>query len=157
MNKKSLLCTLKAEKISGKLSMATLQTKPSGQQMNNIKKALLIKTSEHIDEEVTLLIDGSTIVCFANVCPYELKAGKTYSIELKLNLPDNYSTIESSHREIPIEKIGKGFAYNLYGELHDDEFHTFTVLFDEGVHYDHPAPNNKFIRLQVERIDASFL
>ena len=137
--------------------MATLQTKPLGQQMNNIKKALLINTNEHIDEEVTLLIDGSTIVCFANVCPYELKVGKTYDVELKLNLPDNYSINQSSQREILIEKTGKGFAYSLYGELHDDEFHTFTTLFDENVHCDHPALNNKFIRLHVERIGASFL
>ena len=76
INKKSIPCTLKAEKVSGKLLMATLQAKPSDQQMNYIKKALLIKTNEHIDEEATLLIDGSTIVCFASACPYKIKAGK---------------------------------------------------------------------------------
>lgn len=124
--------------------------------MNNIKKILLLKINEHIDDEVTLLIDGTKIVCFANVCPYELEVGKTYDAELKLNLSEKYLISKSPHSEKLVERIGNGFAYKLYGELHNDEFHAFTTLYDEGVHYEHPALNNGFIRLQVDRIDVSF-
>lgn len=124
--------------------------------MNNIKKILLLKINEHIDEEVTLLIDGTKVVCFANVCPYELEVGKTYDAELKLNLSEKYLISKSPHSEKLVERIGDGFAYNLYGELQNDEFHTFTTLYDEGVHYEHPALNNRFIRLQVDRIDVNF-
>ena len=124
--------------------------------MNNIKKAKLIKLNKTIEEEVTLLIDGEIIECFASFCPYDLDVGKTYDVELSLNLPQSYEIKETERTDVHVIKKGRGFSYYLYGILDNEIFRTFTPLFDENLHYEHPDLNNHFICLEVERIDASF-
>lgn len=124
--------------------------------MNNIKKAKLIKLNTTIEEEVTLLVEGEVIECFASFCPYNLEVGKTYEVELSLNLPQDYKIKKIEPTEVRAIKKGRGFAYYLYGNLEDEKFQTFTTLFDENIHYEHPDLNNHFICLEVERIDASF-
>lgn len=124
--------------------------------MNNIKKAKLIKLNETIDEEVTLLIGGEPVECFASFCPYSLEIGKIYDVELSLNLSKPYEIKKTEPTDIRILKKGRGFSYYLYGTLDNEVFKTFTTLFDEDIHYDHPDLNNNFICLEVERIDASF-
>ena len=59
-------------------------------------------------------------------------------------------------REGSAGKIGDKTTFSIYGELCDERFLTFTSLSDEGIHYDHPELNGSFVKLTVERIDASF-
>jgi len=113
--------------------------------------------NEHIEEDVTLLIEGTVINCFASYCPNEIKVGNSYDVELTLNLSDEYEIQKIESRKTLAERTGRGYSYFLYGELRDDHFMTFTSLNDEGVHYDHPDCNEHFIKLEVERIDVAFL
>ena len=124
--------------------------------MNNIKEVKLLKLNEAIAEEVTLLIGGELVECFASYCPYELEVGRVYSAEISLNLSQAYEVQEVEPIDVRAVKKGRGFSYYLYGYLNGEEFVTFTTLFDEDVHYEYPDLNNKFICLEVERIDASF-
>ena len=96
------------------------------------------------------------IECFASFCPYNLEVGEIYEVELSLNLSQAYKIKKTEPTEVHAIKKGRGFAYYLYGNLKDEKFQTFTTLFDENVHYEHPDLNNHFIYLEVERIDASF-
>lgn len=137
--------------------MATPLTKSSDRIPGNIKKAQVMAINELIEEEITLLIDRTTVTCFASHCPYEIKVGNFYDIELTLNLAEHYDIQKSYSTETSVERTGNGFSYILHGILRDDSFETFTLLSDEGIHYDHPDLNGFFIKLSVERIDAAFL
>lgn len=124
--------------------------------MDNVKEVTFLKLNEAIAEEVTLLIGDEVVECFASYCPYELEVGRVYSAEISLNLSQSYEVLEVEPTDVRAVKKGRGFSYYLYGYLNGEEFMTFTTLFDEDVHYEYPDLNNKFICLEVERIDASF-
>lgn len=123
---------------------------------NHHKKVKVIALNEHVDEDVTLLIEGTVINCFVSYCPYKIEVGKTYDVELTLNLSDDYEIERVQPREMLVEKTDRGYCYFLYGELHNEIFLTFTPLNDEDIHYEHPECNEHFIKLKVQRIDASF-
>lgn len=119
-------------------------------------KAQVVATNNHIEEDVTLLIEGTTVKCFISYCPYELEVGKTYDVELTLNLSDNYEIERTETIQTLAEHTNRGYSYILYGDLRNDILMTFTSIDVEGIHYDHPECNDHFIKLKVERIDASF-
>ncbi|MDI2594767.1 hypothetical protein POF45_25545 [Pseudomonas sp. 681] len=125
--------------------------------MNNIKTAKLLHISEENEEHATLLIEGYTIECFINSCPHAIKAGESYSVELTMNLPDSYHVSTSPAVAVLAEKKARGYSYFLYGTLIGDIFKSFTDLYDEDIHYDHPELNGAFIQLEVDRIDVNFL
>ncbi|NNA67921.1 hypothetical protein [Pseudomonas gessardii] len=137
--------------------MATSLKKSSAPTPNNLKKALVVAINEHVDEDVTLVIDGITVNCFASVYPYEISIGNTYDIELTLTLTENYEIQSVTSIDRLVEKKGNGYAYFLYGKLCNDIFNTFTVFHGEEIHYEHPELNDQFIKLEVSRIDATFL
>lgn len=136
--------------------MATPLTKPSGLTANSYKKARVLALNDQIEEDITLLIDGAVINCFISYCPFQIEIGKFYDVELTLNIPDDYVLERVERSGVLAEKIDPGYSYILYGELCDERFLTFTSLSDEGIHYDHPELNGHFVKLTVERIDASF-
>lgn len=125
--------------------------------MNNIKKTQVLAISLLNEEHITLLIDGYTIECFVNSCPYSLKIGNTYDVELTINLLDSYEIERSAPTNIWLEKTIKGYGYILYGTLENDIFHTFMDFNDEDIHYEHPELNDQFIKLEANRIDVNFL
>lgn len=122
----------------------------------SLHKAQVVATNNHIEEDVTLLIEGTTVKCFISYCPYELEVGKTYDVELTLNLSDNYEIERTETIQTLAEYTNRGYSYILYGDLRNDILMTFTSINVEGIHYDHPECNDHFIKLKVERIDASF-
>lgn len=73
--------------------MAISLKKPSGFTSNNHKKTQVVALSEHVEEDATLLIDGTILNCFVSFCPYEIEVGKTYDVDLTINLSDDYEVI----------------------------------------------------------------
>jgi hypothetical protein len=122
----------------------------------NYKKARIVAINEHVEEDVTLLIEGTIVNCFISYCPYEIEVGKSYDVELTIKLSDDYEIERTEPNELHVEKIDHGYSYFFYGELHNENFLTFTSLHDEDIHYDHPECNEHFIKLRVERLDVSF-
>lgn len=137
--------------------MATPMIKPLDPILGTIKKATVVAIDELIDEEVTLLVDGTLVTCFASYLPYEVEVGRTYAVELSLNLSEQYETQRVSSTTVLIERIGSSFSYVLYGTLNNNSFKTFTLLAVDGIHHDHPDLNDSLIKLTVERIDVAFL
>ncbi|RQO45589.1 hypothetical protein [Pseudomonas sp. KBW05] len=137
--------------------MATPMIKKPDPILSTIKQATVIAIDELVDEEVTLLIDGTLVTCFASYFPYEIKVGMTYAVELTLYLSEHYETQKISSTSILIERIDNSFAYVLYGTLNNNTFNTFTLLTVDGIHHDHPDLNDSLIKLTVERIDVAFL
>lgn len=131
-------------------------TKQSDPTTNNYKKAKVLALNDHVEEDVTLLIEGTVINCFISYSPYQIMIGNTYDVELTINLADDYHIERAQPRNTLAEWAGCGYSYFLYGELCNDSLHTFTTLNDEDLHYDHPECNDHFIKLKVERIDVTF-
>lgn len=136
--------------------MATPLTRPSVPTANSYKKAHVLALNEHIEEDVTLLIEGTVINCFISCCPYEIEVGKTYNVALTINLSDDYGIERVEPSAVLAAKTDRGYSYLLYGKLDNENILTFTSLSDEDIHHDHPEYNEHFIKLEVERIDASF-
>ena len=136
--------------------MATPLTKQSDLTTNNYKRVRVVALNDQIQEDITLLIEGTIINCFISYCPYQIEVGKFYDVELTINIADDYVIERVEPSGVLAEKIDPGYSYILYGELCDERFLTFTSLSDEGIHYDHPELNGSFVKLTVERIDASF-
>lgn len=130
--------------------------KPSPPIASNVKNALVVAINELVEEEVTLLIEDTVLTCFASHCPYEIAVGKIYCVELNLNLSEFYEAHKAPTPQVLAERMGSGFSYALYGMLRNDTFRTFTLLNDEGIHYDHPDLNDSFIKIIVDRIDVTF-
>ncbi|WLH88076.1 hypothetical protein PSH87_15510 [Pseudomonas sp. FP453] len=137
--------------------MAIPMIKPLDPILSTIKQATVVAIDELIDEEVTLLIDGALVTCFASYCPYEIEVGMTYAVELTLYLSEHYEAQKISSTNVLIERIDNSFAYALYGTLNNNTFNTFTLLTVDGIHHDHPDLNDSLIKLTVERIDVAFL
>lgn len=131
--------------------------KPLDPILSTIKQATVVAIDELIDEEVTLLIDGTLVTCFANYIPYEIEVGMTYAVELTLYLSEHYEAQRISSTNALIQRIDSSFAYVLYGTLNNNAFNTFTLLTVDGIHHDHPDLNDSLIKLTVERIDVAFL
>ncbi|MDL2186204.1 hypothetical protein P5706_18630 [Pseudomonas sp. ChxA] len=123
---------------------------------NNVKNALVVAINELVEEEITLLIEDTVITCFASHCPYEIVVGKTYCVEITLNLSESYEAHKTPTTHVLAKRMGSGFSHALYGMLSDDTFQTFTLLNGEGIHYDHPDLNDSFIKIIVDRIDVAF-
>ncbi|WP_242176615.1 MULTISPECIES: hypothetical protein [unclassified Pseudomonas] len=124
--------------------------------MIKLKKAQVVAINELVEDEILLLIDKTVVACFISYCPYKIETGKTYDIELTLNLSEDYEAKKSSSTHVLAERTGDGFSYVLYGTLNNGTFQTFTLFSDEGISYDHPDLHDSFIKLTVERIDAAF-
>ncbi|WP_124425136.1 hypothetical protein [Pseudomonas orientalis] len=136
--------------------MATPLIEPLDHTKNSYIKAQVLALNEHIEEDITLLIEGTIINCFVSYSPHDIEVGKIYDVELTMNLSDDYEIERAEPRTPLIEKISPGYAYLLYGNLRDTKFHSFVSLNDEDIHYDHPECNEHFIKLKVDRIDVSF-
>lgn len=136
--------------------MATSLKKSSDLTSTSYTKAQVVALNEHVEEDVTLLIDGTIVNCFVSFCPYQIKVGNTYDVELTINLSDDYEVSKVDEVDRMAEQTGRGYAYLLFGRLCGEMFHTFTPLSDQDLHYEHPELNGQFIRLEVERIDVSF-
>ncbi|WP_165557510.1 hypothetical protein [Pseudomonas sp. BGI-2] len=125
--------------------------------MNNIKTVKVLHLSDTNEEDATLLVDGYAVECFINSCPHKIEIGKSYQVELVLNLSDSYQVEKTTDNTALIEKTKKGYAYLLCGTLKNDIFESFTDFHDEDIHYDYPELNDQFIKLEVDRIDVNFL
>jgi len=125
--------------------------------MDNAIPAKLLKINEDDENDATLLINGLSIECFVNSCPYAIEIGKTYLIELTLYLSDTYMLSRAKNTDPIVEKSSKGYSYFLCGTLKNSVFESFTNFDDQDIHYDHPDLNDQYVKLEVDRIDVNFV
>ncbi|UZE23109.1 hypothetical protein LOY67_24390 [Pseudomonas sp. B21-056] len=125
--------------------------------MNNLKQVKVLAIDELIEESVTLLICGESVECFANYCPNLIQVGEMHTVELSIDYSETYQVRENPKTNVCIEKANEGFSYFFYGFLNGEVFETFTDLPDEGIHFDYPELNGKFVKIKVDRVNVSFM
>lgn len=122
-----------------------------------IYSAKVEKIDEDVEEEVTLLVQGQKLVCFAGVCPYPIEEGGIYPVLLNLVVFDEYLVKQAEVASPSIERVGQSFSYVVTGKLFGDTLDAGISFQDEIFLRDYGYLDGKMISVQVDRIDAEFL
>lgn len=109
-----------------------------------------------IEEMVVLTVQGVTLRCFASYCPSVIEVGKTYQGEFEMVLPEDVCISTCETHQTRIEMLGDGFPCEIYGRLQGDSFESVIDFSDQGIHFDFPHFNGKFVKITAQRIDVSF-
>lgn len=109
-----------------------------------------------VQEAVVLLVDGLIVKCFINYCPFKIEAGKTYEVEFELVFPDSISMEVSPDEHVGVEMEDDSFSCVLTGYLDGAILRSFIDFDGQDIHYDYPFFNQKFIKVNVVRIDVAF-
>lgn len=126
--------------------------------MNNKIQAKILSFNEHIEEEVTILVDNVVLTCFASYCPYEIKRGKVYSVEFSFQFFDDNIFLEKSDLKIKsIKKSENDYSYIIYGELVDNTLDAGIKFLDIDLFEECWDLKGKFVKLKVDRLDISFI
>lgn len=119
----------------------------------------VLQLDEDVEELVVLEVGSHVLTCFAAVCPYALKVGGDYPVELHpffFGEPEAIELSENSPDEI--QQIGNGFGYLLTGCLRNGLFSVGNlVLVDEDGFSNLRHLEGRRLKLAVDRMDAEFL
>ena len=118
--------------------------------------AFVKSIDENVEEQVTLIVDGVEITCFASVCPYEIIEGKTYPVEFEIMLNDDYEIEQVDSASSQIQKIGSGFAYKLSGEMLDGTIDCGIPFYDDYLISEYGYLKGKLVSLNIDRMDVEF-
>ncbi|KJZ33979.1 hypothetical protein [Pseudomonas fluorescens] len=118
--------------------------------------ALVMEIDEVVEEAVVLLVNGVIVQCFINFCPFKIGIGKTYEVDFELVLPDNISMEVSQDEYVGVEMGDDSFSCVLAGYLDGVVLRSFIGFDVQDIHYGYPFFNQKFIKLNVVRIDVAF-
>lgn len=120
--------------------------------------ALVKGLDPHIEEEVTLEIQGIEFTGFAFICPYEIKIGEKYSVSLGFVILDGLDIREIYDSRKEMERIGTSFKYYIRGILNEDSIDAGIVISDEDEYFTNfPDLIGKAVEFQVDRISVEFL
>ena len=119
-------------------------------------ETLVKSIDENVEEQVTLIVAGVEIICFASICPYEIIAGKTYPVEFEIMLNDDYEIEQINSVSSHIQKIGSGFAYKLSGEMLDGTIDCGIPFYDDYLISEYGYLRGKLVSLNIDRMDVEF-
>ena len=120
--------------------------------------AVLVALNKNIEEEVTLIINGFKLVCFATVCPFKITIGNHYLVSFNYMIIDDfkYDIQINKREEIHIERINESYGYYLTGQLKGDILDCGIQFKDELFLSDYFYLDQKFITLKIDRLDVAF-
>ncbi|TPG75467.1 hypothetical protein [Pseudomonas arsenicoxydans] len=118
--------------------------------------ALVMEIDAVVEEAVVLLVNGVIAKCFINFCSFKIEVGKTYEVEFELVLPDSISMVVSQDGYVGVEMEDDSFSCVLTGYLDGVVLRSFIDFDAHNIHYDYPFFNQKFIKINVIRIDLAF-
>jgi hypothetical protein len=122
-----------------------------------IYSAMVESLSPDIEEEVSVIIGGQNMTCFATCLPYPLELGKTYFVELSPMVFDEYRVRETTSSEPRAQRIGAGYSYVLTGNLMRGYLDCGRiVIYDEGLLADFSHLDGAMISWEVDRLDILF-
>lgn len=119
--------------------------------------ATVKKIDEIVEEEVTLLIEGKEIVCFAGVCPYQIEVGGTYPVSLTLDVFEEYDVRPADEKLPSLERGGGDFSYVITGKLMGDVLDSEIKFRDDIFSTNFAYLSGRMISVKVDRINAEFL
>ncbi|MDI3355518.1 hypothetical protein MO767_14310 [Pseudomonas sp. UYIF39] len=118
--------------------------------------ALVMEIDEIVEEAVVLLVNGVIVQCFINYCPFKIEVGKTYEVEFEMVLPDSVGMEVSQDEYVGVEMEDDSFSCVVAGYLDGAVLRSFIDFDAQDIHYDYPFFNQKFIKINVIRIDVAF-
>jgi len=120
--------------------------------------AVVKRLDPHIEEEVTLEIEGIGFTGFAFICPYVIEVGRRYPVSIGFTILDELIIREIYEDKKELERIDEGFQYYLRGLLQEDSIDTGVVFTDEDEYFaDYPDLISKYVKMKVDRISIEFL
>lgn len=120
--------------------------------------AVVKRLDPHIEEEVTLEVEGFEFTGFAFICPYEIEVGRRYPVSIGFTILDELIIREVYEGRQELERIDEGFQYYLRGLLQVDSIDTGVVFTDEDEYFaDYPDLIGKYVEMKVDRISIEFL
>jgi hypothetical protein len=115
------------------------------------------KLNPHIEEEVTIEIQGNEFTGFASICPYEIEEGSYYPVLISFTILDKLEVYELNEETKSIERINEGYNYYIRGILHEDFIDAGLKISDEDQYfYEYTYLIGKPVELRVDRIDVEF-
>lgn len=113
--------------------------------------------SSEIEEEVSVIVCGQRLTCFASYLPYEIKVGGVYSAELLPVIFDNYIIEEIECSKPKIVREGLGYSYDFIGKLKDGCIYCGDLVFcDDVLLTDFGFFDGKLISWKIDRLDILF-
>jgi hypothetical protein len=109
-----------------------------------------------VEEAVVLLVNGVVVQCFIGYRTFKIEVGKTYEAEFELVFPDSISMEVSQDEQVGVEMEGDSFSCVIAGYLDGAILKSFIDFDSQDIHYDYPFFNQKFIKVNVIRIDVAF-
>ena len=120
--------------------------------------AKLVSLSDKIEEEVTIDINGSPIVGFSTICPYQISVGSVYPVSLGLVFLDVVEIEEVSHEKYGLERLDNSYRYSLFGKVVDGCLDVGNGIKIEDDYFDEsPYLEGSFVNAVVDRISVEFL
>ncbi|AMA74301.1 MULTISPECIES: hypothetical protein [Aneurinibacillus] len=120
--------------------------------------ALVKRLDPHIEEEVTLEVEGIEFTGFTSVCPYEIEVGKSYPVSIGFTILDELEIRVIYDEKKELERIGSGYKYYIRGILNRDSIDAGITILDEDEYFaDYLGLIGKYVELQVDRISVEFL
>jgi hypothetical protein len=120
--------------------------------------ALVKGLDPHIEEEVTLEIQGKEFTGFAFICPYEIEIGEKYPVSIGFTILDGLEIREICDSKKEFERIGTSFKYYIRGMLNENSIDAGIVISDEDEYFaNYPDLIGKAVEIQVDRISIEFL
>ena len=119
--------------------------------------AKILDIDDAVEEAITISLGEITLVCFCSSIVKEIKVGEIYLCEIDLEYFDDEVLEEAKSNNARIERIGDSFAYTLYG------YYNNGTIFLNGLYFcgedllDYGYLDNKFVKLNVCRINIDFL
>ncbi len=122
-------------------------------------KAKILRLNEDVEEEVLLQIGKWEILCFAGICPYPIREGMEYLVDLSFVVLDDYDVKVLPDSSPPaILNNGKGFVTELVGKLEGSRLCLGKLEFkDDTLLRDYGYLDGKSVSVRVDRINAEFL
>ncbi len=114
------------------------------------------KISDNIEEEVTLEVNDIEVICFAGVCPYEIKVGGEYPVIFSSMIFDDYDVKELQAETQSLEKINAGYSYIAKGKLDGMKVLSIIDIQDDGL-LDFEYLDGKYVEFKIDRLDVEFL
>ena len=121
-------------------------------------QAKILRLDNNIKEEVDLQIKDVKITCFIATCPYSIKVGLYYPVQLSIWSLDRYNLIEiKNNTGQSINRLGNTFAYSITGKLCNGNLVSKGLVFEDKIlKKEFTYLEGKMISIKADRINVEF-
>jgi hypothetical protein len=123
-------------------------------------QAKVVGLDPQIEEAVLVEINGSRVLAFANIMPFEVYIGNEYKVHLELKILDEISINKVNYEEKNIKQIDNSFTHSICGILDIDK-----AIIDAGIEleidkeflFDYGYLHEQYVQLLVDRVAIEFI